>query len=170
MSRNFKIDGSLNVENLVITKDLEVKGNVKTVESETLTVKDNFITINGEGSRLDVVGGLAGTIVLNGKEKYKLKNGKYRLNAQVIFDLLEIEYEDELTDNGFSEPFYGIKTYNHDQFNKFYNLGLYADEVDDLTSYSIAREIKEKIENEMQYPGTIKVTVIRETRATEEAK
>jgi len=44
------------------------------------------------------------------------------------------------------------------------------DEVDDLTSYSIAREIKEKIENEMQYPGTIKVTVIRETRATEEAK
>jgi len=44
------------------------------------------------------------------------------------------------------------------------------DEVDDLTSYSIAREIKEKIENDMQYPGTIKVTVIRETRATEEAK
>ena len=28
----------------------------------------------------------------------------------------------------------------------------------------------EKIENEMQYPGTIKVTVIRETRAEEEAK
>ena len=44
------------------------------------------------------------------------------------------------------------------------------DEVDDLTSYSIAREIKEKIENEMQYPGTIKVTVVRETRACEEAK
>ena len=44
------------------------------------------------------------------------------------------------------------------------------EEVDDLTSYSIAREIKERIENEMQYPGTIKVTVIRETRATEEAK
>jgi len=44
------------------------------------------------------------------------------------------------------------------------------EEVDDLTSYRVAREIKEKIENEMQYPGTIKVTVIRETRATEEAK
>ena len=44
------------------------------------------------------------------------------------------------------------------------------DEVDDLTSYSIARQIKERIENEMQYPGTIKVTVIRETSATEEAK
>ena len=34
----------------------------------------------------------------------------------------------------------------------------------------IANEIKEKIEKEMQYPGTIKVTVIRETRVTEEAK
>ena len=44
------------------------------------------------------------------------------------------------------------------------------EEVDDLTSHKIAREIKEKIESEMQYPGTIKVTVIRETRAMEEAK
>jgi len=44
------------------------------------------------------------------------------------------------------------------------------EEVDDLTSYKIARDIKERIENEMQYPGTIKVTVIRETRAIEEAK
>ena len=44
------------------------------------------------------------------------------------------------------------------------------DEVDDLTSYKIARDVKEKIEKEMQYPGTIKVTVIREIRAQEEAK
>lgn len=44
------------------------------------------------------------------------------------------------------------------------------DEVDDIMSYQIAREIKEKIETDVQYPGTIKVTVIRETRAIEEAK
>lgn len=44
------------------------------------------------------------------------------------------------------------------------------EEVDDLTSHKIARDIKEKIENEMQYPGTIKITVIRETRAQEEAR
>lgn len=44
------------------------------------------------------------------------------------------------------------------------------EEVDDVKSYKIAREIKEKIENEMQYPGTIKVTVVRETRVVEEAK
>lgn len=44
------------------------------------------------------------------------------------------------------------------------------EEVDDLTSHKIARDIKNRIEDELQYPGTIKVTVIRETRATEEAK
>ena len=44
------------------------------------------------------------------------------------------------------------------------------EEVDDLKSHKIAREIKEKIESSMQYPGTIKVTVIRETRVQEEAK
>ena len=44
------------------------------------------------------------------------------------------------------------------------------EEVDDLTAHQIAREIKEKIESDLKYPGTIKVTVIRETRAQEEAK
>ena len=44
------------------------------------------------------------------------------------------------------------------------------EEVDDLESYKIAREVKEKIEKEMQYPGTIRVTVIREVRAQEEAR
>ncbi len=44
------------------------------------------------------------------------------------------------------------------------------DEIDDLGSFKVAHDIKTKIENELQYPGTIKVTVIRETRAVEEAK
>ncbi len=43
-------------------------------------------------------------------------------------------------------------------------------EVDDLTTITIARQIKNEIENKLQYPGTIKVTVIRETRATDVAK
>ncbi len=44
------------------------------------------------------------------------------------------------------------------------------DKVDDALSYKIARDIKNKIEDTLQYPGTIKVIVIRETRAQEEAK
>ncbi len=44
------------------------------------------------------------------------------------------------------------------------------EEISDQASYKIARDIKQKIENEMQYPGTIKIVVIRESRALEEAK
>ncbi len=44
------------------------------------------------------------------------------------------------------------------------------DKIDDIGSYKTARDIKTRIEKEMQYPGTVKVTVIRETRAVEEAK
>lgn len=42
--------------------------------------------------------------------------------------------------------------------------------LDDLQSIKTARDIATKIESTMQYPGTIKVTVIRETRAIEYAK
>jgi ribonuclease Y len=44
------------------------------------------------------------------------------------------------------------------------------EKIDDLTSARLARDIAKKIEETMQYPGQIKVTVIRETRSTEFAK
>lgn len=44
------------------------------------------------------------------------------------------------------------------------------EKVDDLASHKLARDIKDKIENELTYPGHIKVTVIREVRANEIAK
>lgn len=45
-----------------------------------------------------------------------------------------------------------------------------AESVDDLSAIKLARDIANKIESTMQYPGTIKVNVIRETRAIEFAK
>jgi ribonuclease Y len=42
--------------------------------------------------------------------------------------------------------------------------------VDDLSAIKLARDVANKIESTMQYPGTIKVNVIRETRAIEFAK
>ena len=42
--------------------------------------------------------------------------------------------------------------------------------VDDLSTITIARQIKEEIEAKLSYPGTIKVTVIREMRAVDIAK
>ena len=43
-------------------------------------------------------------------------------------------------------------------------------EISDEESFRLARQIKEQVEKEMQYPGIIKITVTRETRAQEEAK
>src|SRR5712691_6463751 len=45
-----------------------------------------------------------------------------------------------------------------------------ADIVSDLDAHQLAKEISKRIEAEMQYPGHIKVVVIRETRAVEVAK
>ena len=44
------------------------------------------------------------------------------------------------------------------------------EDIDDLTATRLARDIARNIEESMQYPGQIKVTVIRETRAVDYAK
>ena len=44
------------------------------------------------------------------------------------------------------------------------------EQVDDLSAIKLARDVAKRIEDEMQYPGQIKVTVIRETRAVDFAK
>lgn len=44
------------------------------------------------------------------------------------------------------------------------------DRLDDLSSFELARELAKKIEDELEYPGQIRVTVIRETRAIEYAR
>src|SRR3989338_5272977 len=42
--------------------------------------------------------------------------------------------------------------------------------IDDLGAIKLAKDIAKKIEDEMKYPGEIKVNVIRETRAIEYAR
>mgnify|MGYP000557266429 CR=1 FL=1 len=45
-----------------------------------------------------------------------------------------------------------------------------SQEVDDLTAYRIAQDMARKIEQDLEYPGQIKVTVLRETRIIEYAR
>jgi ribonuclease Y len=44
------------------------------------------------------------------------------------------------------------------------------DQVDDIAAQVLARDIAKQFEEELTYPGQIKVTVIRESRATEVAR
>ena len=44
------------------------------------------------------------------------------------------------------------------------------EKVDDLAASRLARDVAAKIQESLQYPGQIKVTVIRETRAVDYAK
>ena len=69
-----------------------------------------------------------------------------------------------------SSSFEGVEKTYAVQAGREVRVMVKPDEVDDLKSYKIARDIKDRIEKEMQYPGTIKITVIRETRAEEQAK
>jgi len=44
------------------------------------------------------------------------------------------------------------------------------EKIDDLGAVFLSREISKKIEKELNYPGQIKVTIIRETRVVDYAK
>lgn len=64
----------------------------------------------------------------------------------------------------------GVQTTYAMQSGREVRVMVVPDKVDDAGAYKMAREIREQIENEMTYPGQIKVSVIREFRATDVAK
>ncbi|MFD2045720.1 ribonuclease Y [Ornithinibacillus salinisoli] len=69
-----------------------------------------------------------------------------------------------------SESFTGVEKSFAIQAGREIRIMVKPDEIDDIDSVRIARDIRKRIEGELDYPGHIKVTVIRETRAVEYAK
>jgi len=69
-----------------------------------------------------------------------------------------------------SESFEGVQEAFAIQAGREVRVIVKPENIDDLASARLARDIAKKIEETMQYPGQIKVTVIRETRSTEFAK
>ena len=71
---------------------------------------------------------------------------------------------------GIANSFEGVEKSYAIQAGRELRIIVQPSRVDDLGVYRLAREITEKIQNELSYPGQIKVTVIRETRAVEYAR
>ena len=76
-----------------------------------------------------------------------------------------IEKLEEIT-----KQFEGVQSSFAMQSGRELRIMVVPEKISDVETFKLARDIKEKIENEMTYPGQIKVSVIRETRATEVAK
>ncbi len=69
-----------------------------------------------------------------------------------------------------ADSFEGVEKAYAIQAGREIRIMVKPDRIDDLNAVRIAREIVKRIEDELEYPGQIKVTVIRETRAVDYAK
>jgi ribonuclease Y len=69
-----------------------------------------------------------------------------------------------------AESFSGVEKSFAVQAGREVRILVRPEEIDDLTATRLARDVVRKIEEQLTYPGQIKVTVIRETRAVEYAK
>jgi ribonuclease Y len=69
-----------------------------------------------------------------------------------------------------AESFSGVEKTFAIQAGREIRVMVKPEQVDDETAAILARETARRIEQEVQYPGQIKVTVIRETRAVDYAR
>ncbi len=68
------------------------------------------------------------------------------------------------------ESFVGVEKTFAVQAGREIRVIVRPEQIDDLAALKLARDMAKRIEDEMEYPGQIKVTVIRETRAVDYAK
>ena len=71
---------------------------------------------------------------------------------------------------GIANGFSGVEKSFAIQAGREIRIMVKPDQIDDLAAMRLARDVSKKIEESLEYPGQIKVTVVRETRASEYAR
>ena len=83
---------------------------------------------------------------------------------------LELTVDGQLVMSGFGNSFDGVDSSYAIQAGREIRIIVKPEKISDADTVIVARNIAKRIENELEYPGQIKVNVIRETRTTEYAK
>jgi ribonuclease Y len=86
--------------------------------------------------------------------------------SEIVSNYLQRLQELESVANGFP----GVEKSFAIQAGREIRVIVKPEQIDDLSTARLSRDIAQKIQESLQYPGQIKVTVIRETRAVEYAK
>ena len=97
-------------------------------------------------------------IILTNIENSNLEDGKVKIYATFKITAGKTKLLEELINRIVIEP--GVISSG---WNKISHMK--SEEIDDDESYLLAKEIAQEIQSNVQYPGEIKVSVIRETRA-----
>ena len=157
-------------ENILLAKDANLQTKVDMTALQSEVVKTVKTTENSNVTDKNIAGKMEelNDILANPKllKKVLINECKQVKKDYGTSRLTKIEEKIEEIVNSFK----GIKQSFAVQAGREVRVIVEAEQFDDLASQKLARDIAKRIEDELDYPGQIRVTVVREFRTTEIAK